>query len=615
MLAELVLLRLARGADLCATIAIFGALLFQVSIARAALRAHPAAAGAYRSTLVRALRLGLALKLASAAAWLPLQALQMLEGVDAAGLPAFTVQIATQTNFGQALLARTALIVAAVWLAGDLGSRVRAIAAMAAALAALGLQAQLGHAAATDDFWLPVLVAIHVVAAGAWLGSLLPLALLIAAAPPAAALTAARRYSWLGLAAVTLLIASAWFQSPALIGNVGGWFGTSYGLVALGKTLGFGLLLAIAAGNRFVFTRRLADRGTARGLLVSIALESGVGLAVLALAVLLATLPPGTHVQAVWPFPLRPDVSQIGDAYVRKEIWRAAMLAAVALAGVATLFRRRLRLVGPVLAVALLAWLPHPNLRLFALPAYPTSYYRSETGFSVASIARGATLVKQHCLPTCFKAQDDPTDMATYNLWGRPDGDFFTWIVEIFDTIGYSPFPHGTIRGLGERDRWLLIDYFRARVAGSAVRQSGQWRSPIPAPALLVSCLDGPAELGSLPGVVQVIATDGTRPVELPAPPPGIGLTTIVLAKNEAAKPIAANLCFSSSPDAWTALAIMGSVDEADLAGTSFLIDANGLLRFRFRADAAPAPEAWRRHVADIAAAPFQRSRIGTHLH
>ncbi|KRE06900.1 hypothetical protein ASE63_23370 [Bosea sp. Root381] len=602
----LLALRLSRWLDLASSIAIFGALLFAAAIARPALLRE---AGAV-STAPRAyLFLCLALKLAATAIWLPAQAAQM------GGKTPFDLDlirlVAGDTVFGQALLGRTALATAAVLVAGDLRSPLRVAFACGLAAVALALQARLGHGVALDKPFAQLLLALHILAAGAWLGALPPLAWLVLRLPPERAAVAVRRFSWLGIAAVLVLAGSAYVLASLLVGGVGGWFGTVYGRVAIAKLCGFGLLLGLAAANKFLFTPRLLARGGGRWLAASIAIESGIGLAVIGLAAWLATVPPGVHLQPQWPFPLQPDLSGLDDSYIRKELWRAAALAGVVALALAALLRRATRWPGLVVTALLIVWLPAPNLRLLAKPASPTSFHVSETGFSASSIARGEDITKRHCTANCFTAKDDPTEPASYNLWGRSDGDLFGWLTEVFDRIGYSPFAHGTITGLSERERWMLIDYFRARVAAGLLRKRDDWRIAIPAPEIDIACTDGPSRLSELQGrVVELIANGRGAPAPSAAPSMAKAVRVILDESGDAAP--GPGTCVSASRDGWTAYAVLAGLGSEQLGGTVFLIDTEGWLRFRYR----PGSGAERsKEIAAIFAKPFDASMRPAHRH
>jgi putative copper resistance protein D len=108
---------------------------------------------------------------------------------------------------------------------------------------------------------------VHLLAAGTWLGSLVPLALLFSqlrADPDPAWATvagsAALRFSALGIVSVAALlltgIVNAWF----LVGSIPKLVGTDYGRVLLAKVGLFTVMVGIAAINRFRLTPRLVAR-------------------------------------------------------------------------------------------------------------------------------------------------------------------------------------------------------------------------------------------------------------------------------------------------------------------------------------------------------------------
>lgn len=608
------LLRLARGIELMAALAAFGTLAIALVIPRSSDNEHPFEW--VRPALRSLLRHAIIVALIASAIWLPLQALRATGGET--GLVAATRLIAVETVFGHALLIRFGLQALILEAAGNLRSPWRTGFATLLAAAAVTLQPWLGHAAAASTPTLPIQIALHTAAAGLWIGALPALLLAAARLPVPAAAIAVRRFSWLGLVAVGTIAATGLLQSLPLLGDLGGLFGTPYGLLLLGKAAVFAALLALAALNRFVLTPRLAA-GARRPLLISIAIELALGLGAIAMAAWLANQPPGAHEQPAWPFPLQPDLSRIDEAYFAKELWRAAALAGVVSAGLLTLFWRRTQLIGPLAAAVAIALLPFPNLPLLAKPAWPTSFQRSETGFTAASILRGEALLKRYCTPDCFRPRDDPSDPTPYGLWQRPDGDLYGWLTDTFDRIGYSPFPHGTIAGLEPRERWQLIDYFRARVAGTSAKRSGSWRHPVLTPDFPVLCRDGSSTMRDIlgrSGPIEITIADDLRIRPEPTPD-GIKLTRVLLLLRDGERLPDSFDCLSSSPDALAALALMAGLDEAKLGGVRLLVDANGWLRSRILPidpEAASSPS-WRDELARITAEPFEAGGIGTHRH
>ena len=183
---------------------------------------------------------------------------------------------------------------------------------------ALAVQPLLGHAGAIGGSVGAELIGsevLHLLAAGAWLGGLLPLFIAVGVLPhDAAAAAACRNFTPIGLAAVLLLAGTAVVQVAAFMGGLPGLFGTGYGHVALVKLGLFVVLLALAALNRLVLTERLAGAlGHAAAMRLSIAAEMVLGALVVITAGFLASRTPGTHEQPVWPFAWRPSLAAFGD--------------------------------------------------------------------------------------------------------------------------------------------------------------------------------------------------------------------------------------------------------------------------------------------------------------
>ncbi len=113
--------------------------------------------------------------------------------------------------------------------------------------AALAVQPLIGHAGAIGGSLGIELIAseaLHLFAAGAWLGGLLPLFIAIRILPAQAAASACHGFTPIGLSAVVVLAGTAVVQVVQFIGGMPGLFGTAYGHIALLKV---GLLLAPAA--------------------------------------------------------------------------------------------------------------------------------------------------------------------------------------------------------------------------------------------------------------------------------------------------------------------------------------------------------------------------------
>ena len=134
---------------------------------------------------------------------------------------------------------------------------------------------------------LTAALALHLMAASAWLGSLAPLVLLLRDAPETATDMARRRFAPFGLACVVTLAVTALFQGQTIIGGWEDLWRTEYGLWAVAKAALFALLLMFAAANQFLLAHTQ--------LRISVALEAATGLLVVLAASILVNLPPPMH--------------------------------------------------------------------------------------------------------------------------------------------------------------------------------------------------------------------------------------------------------------------------------------------------------------------------------
>jgi len=298
-----------RGVQIAASLSAFGVAVFWSVVAPPVLRAADTAPRARIEAGFRGLfRASLAVAVAAALVWLAAQAAFMAETESMADAGAAIWPVLTATRFGHVLSARILLLALSALALGDgsKGGR-RALAAVMAGLALI-LQTWSTHAAAAEGFDRAALLAaepLHLLAAGAWLGSLGPLFIAVGALDPDQGSVAARRFSPLGLLCVAILAGAALAQGWILIGGLPGLVGTDYGRVALVKLALLLVLLALAAVNRFRYApamRGPAGADARRGLRRSVAAETAVGLAAVLAASLLADLPPAQHQQPVWPF-------------------------------------------------------------------------------------------------------------------------------------------------------------------------------------------------------------------------------------------------------------------------------------------------------------------------
>jgi putative copper resistance protein D len=164
-----------------------------------------------------------------------------------------------------------------------------------------------GHGAATEGpGGLLHLVAdiVHAVAAALWLGALAALVILMLrrAEPDHLAIhRALHGFAGLGTLAVVLLVLTGLVNSWFLIGpeRVASVLANFYGQLLVAKLVLFGLMLALAASNRFRLTPTLgsalqagAPSAALRDLRRSLVLEAGLGLGLLAVVAVMGTLAP-----------------------------------------------------------------------------------------------------------------------------------------------------------------------------------------------------------------------------------------------------------------------------------------------------------------------------------
>ena len=309
----------ARAVHFAATMLVAGVVLFVVIVAEPAWRGSGdcAVAGNVRRRLAVIAWIGFALALTSGAAWLVLTAAAMGDQPAAQIFGDGVLwTVLSQTTFGRAWLVRLVLACAlAATLPTLLSSRDHRspwleiiVALLAAAFA--GALAWSGHAAGglgDEAFIHPVADVLHLIAAAAWVGALLPLTVLFAAAAAddaslAMARTATTRFSILGIVSVGTLLVTGIVNTFYLVGSAPALLHTDYGRLLLIKIALFLLMVAIAAVNRFRLTPQLLQQGSIiasrdafRQLRRNAAIEALAGAIVIAIVAALGTMPPAIH--------------------------------------------------------------------------------------------------------------------------------------------------------------------------------------------------------------------------------------------------------------------------------------------------------------------------------
>ncbi len=585
---------LLRGVHVAASLSLFGCLVFRGFVVPRGARELPLTA-VNRITWISAV-----LALVCGAVWLAAVSGTIAGANSLASLLAAVPVVARHTSFGNFVCARLLLLVAVVVLlafrAPRWAPRAR-IAALVIAGAALSLQPMIGHIGAADgrEVLIPI-EAAHLLAAGAWLGGLLPLLVCVLRGPPPLAAELCNRFTPVGLVAVGTIAVSALPQAGELIGGLPALFGTQYGHLALVKIALFCLALGLACLNRLVLTARLTAGLARRALIGSIAIEFVVVCCVVLAASAMASSTPAAHEQPVWPFAWRPSLDAWSEPELRGELVRllVATGAGLVLIG-ASLIIRRFRVAAVALAALVVAPFAH-SLDLLLVEAYPTSYAQSTTGFSVNAIAHGETLFTQWCA-ACHLSQagtGGETDLTAPHIWGHLDGELFWWVTNgIQDPEGAALMPaFGSV--LSEDDRWALVDFIHAWNVGHQTATTGHWSPPIAAPATPLVCANRDADtLADLATHILIVEVEAE-----PTPPDAVsassraeafnssGMITIRLPRGPAGKPRPGE-CVAASEEAWEAWRTLAGVMPDRFAGYRAIVDGQGWLRAWLPPDAA----------------------------
>jgi len=291
-----VLPALLRGLHVGATLSLLGVLVYRQCILPAAPAGPDAADQSVRWQLARLASVSAGAALLFGAAWF-VAVTADIAGVSQPGAVAgFVPVVALHTQFGTWLALRLVLLLLVLLLPA--GPALRWIALLLAA-AAVAEQPMLAHAGAEPGPRGGLLIAgeaVHVLAAGAWFGGLLPLWLSVRRLPAASGWHACRRFSRLGMAAVASIVAGGVVLGALLAGGVAGLLHSTYGNLLLLKTGLFLAALGLAGLNRYRLTPAV-QHGERRGLLSSVAAEAAIGIAIVLVAAFLASSMPGADMQ------------------------------------------------------------------------------------------------------------------------------------------------------------------------------------------------------------------------------------------------------------------------------------------------------------------------------
>jgi len=303
-----------RAIHFVATAVTVGTLIFRSVVAEPALRSEETTAAVVRRQSAHIAWLGLAVASVSGVIWVLVQTVAMsgLPLADAISSDVLST-VLNETQFGLISKMRFGLaIIVAASLVFDRLPRVYWL-GLAAALAFIASIAWTGHAGSTlGQTGILHLTAdtLHLVAAAAWIGGLVPLVLLLnlarchqAPAWVALARDVAQGFSTLGIVSVGTLLATGIINTGVLVGSFHALLVTGYGQLLTLKIVVFAAMVGVAAINRYWLTPRLvlsakdAAPSALRQLTRNSVIEIALGFAIFAIVGVLGTLHPAMHGQ------------------------------------------------------------------------------------------------------------------------------------------------------------------------------------------------------------------------------------------------------------------------------------------------------------------------------
>ena len=302
-----------RTVHFAASATLAGALMFRGFVVEPALRAAPPANALVHKQVRAVAWIGLAVAMVSGLILVLLLTMSLSgESLGEAVMSGALRDVLNLTQFGLVSQVRLALAIvlaiclaferSAVWRWLGLGAAVGLIASIAWTGHAASTPYKLGYLHLTSD-------ALHLTAAAAWIGGLLPHALLLNVSRryrilewASLELDVVRQFSLLGVVSVATLILSGVINAWILVGSFRGLVFTVYGWILMVKLVVFAIMVVLATVNRFRLTPQLAlpPAGEARcyalrRLTRSTVAEIALGLLVFAIVGVLGTQHPSAH--------------------------------------------------------------------------------------------------------------------------------------------------------------------------------------------------------------------------------------------------------------------------------------------------------------------------------
>jgi copper resistance protein D len=313
-----------RAVHYVAMLSMAGGVFFAAFVAEPAFRRanyDGGVASVFRSRLAKIIWASLLAGAGSAVIWLVLLAARLADVPVLSALSGGPLwMVLSDTDFGQIWALRLVLMAAfasALLLSGYTRSfhrswRVR-VASIVFAAALVGTLAWAGHAAANVGTDLKGSAhfagdVLHLVAGAAWVGSLVPLAMLLGIqwagveSLPTVVKAATVRFSTLGMLSVGTILVSGLNNTWVLARSIHALTSTDYGQLLLLKVMLFLMMLGIATVNRFRLTPRLVDdknvytvAAAAHQLRRNALIEACLGGLILIIVAALGTMTPGSE--------------------------------------------------------------------------------------------------------------------------------------------------------------------------------------------------------------------------------------------------------------------------------------------------------------------------------
>jgi putative copper resistance protein D len=270
---------------------------------------RPVASCAYQGVTDRIARLCAHLALASGILWVTVSIAEIGDGIGGVLDPDTLSGFFLETAFGPAWIVKLALLVglaalAAVGGQGGFAALRRGLLVLLSA-GALASQAWLGHAAMASGGRFGVELVcyiVHVLAAAAWIGALVPLAVLSSARTPHEAGPDAlsaysgilQRFSDVGVGLVLAILVTGIANATFRLDSLAALTTTEYGYTLLAKAVLFALMLSVAATNRWLILPNVPQSGTRAiaALRRTILAEQALAALVLLAAAILGILAP-----------------------------------------------------------------------------------------------------------------------------------------------------------------------------------------------------------------------------------------------------------------------------------------------------------------------------------